>query len=175
VNIKTSFLLRLDEIISGILLIAIFADVALQVISRLTPGNAIFRTVEMGEILLAALIRMSVGTAVLRNSHVRFDLILLKMPPKMRKYLYIFGNIVFAVFLLMIAVILVQLMDFYKHHNTVTTSLQWNKFYVRMPMLAGCLIGAARLIAQAWQFASGGPPIPVSEVFAVPRNNSEGK
>jgi TRAP-type C4-dicarboxylate transport system permease small subunit len=166
-NKKTNPLFRFDEIISGILLIGIFIDVALQVISRLTPGNAIFWTVEMGEILLAALIWMSVGPAVLRNSHVRFDLILLKTPPKLRKYLYVSGNIVFAVFLVMIAVILVQLMDFYKNHNTVTTSLQWNKFYVRMPMLAGCLIGAARLIVQAWQFATGRLPIPASEVFAV--------
>ncbi|MDR1317771.1 MAG: TRAP transporter small permease subunit, partial [Spirochaetales bacterium] len=71
---KISALFRIDEVISAVLLICIFIDVALQVISRLTPGNAIFWTVEMGEILLAALIWMSVGPAVLRNSHVRFDL-----------------------------------------------------------------------------------------------------
>jgi TRAP-type C4-dicarboxylate transport system permease small subunit len=172
-NKKINPLFRIDEIISGILLICIFIDVALQVISRLTPGNAIFWTVEMGEILLAALIWMSVGPAVLRNSHVRFDLILIKTPLKMRKYLYIFGNIIFAIFLIMIAVILVQLMDCYKNHNTVTTSLQWNKFYVRMPMLAGCVIGAGRLIVQAWQFATGRLPIPVSEALSVPENEGD--
>jgi TRAP-type C4-dicarboxylate transport system permease small subunit len=174
VNTKIKSLLRFDEIISGILLICIFVDVALQVISRLTPGNAIFWTVEMGEILLAALIWMSVGPAVLRNSHVRFDLILVKTPPKLRKYLYVLGNIIFAVFLIMISVILVQLMDFYKNHNTVTTSLQWNKFYVRMPMLAGCTIGAVRLCVQAWQFATGRLPVPVGEAFAAAAENEGG-
>jgi TRAP-type C4-dicarboxylate transport system permease small subunit len=166
-NKKNNFLFRMDEVIASLILICIFIDVALQVISRVTPGNAIFWTVEMGEILLAALIWMSVGPAVSRNSHVRFDLILVKTPPKMRKYLYIFGNIIFAVFLVMIAIILVELMDFYKNHNTVTTSLQWNKFYVRIPMLLGCVIGALRLVIQAWQFATGRLPIPVGEAFAV--------
>ncbi|MDR1179254.1 MAG: TRAP transporter small permease [Spirochaetales bacterium] len=167
---KLKALFRIDEIIAGIILICIFTDVMLQVISRLTPGNAIFWTVEMGEILLAALIWMSVGPAVLRNSHVRFDLILIKTPPKIRKYLYVFGNIIFAVFLILISVILVQLMDFYKNHNTVTASLQWNKFYVRIPMLVGSIIGAVRLLIQAWQFASGRLPIPVSEAFAGAEN-----
>jgi TRAP-type C4-dicarboxylate transport system permease small subunit len=159
-NIKKAFF-RIDEIIAALILMCIFIDVALQIISRLTPGNAIFWTVEVGEMLLAALIWMAVGPATLHNSHVRFDLILLKMPPKARKYLYIFGNVIFAVFLVLIAVLLAQLMGFYKTHNTVTTGLQWNKFYVRIPMLAGCLMGAVRLLVQAWQFAAGRLPLPI--------------
>ncbi|MDR3200846.1 MAG: TRAP transporter small permease [Spirochaetales bacterium] len=160
-------LLRIDEIIAAIILICIFIDVALQVISRITPGNAIFWTVEVGEMLLAALIWMAVGPATLSNSHVRFDLILLKMPPRARKYLYIFGNITFAVFLVLIAILLVDLMSFYKSHNSVTTGLQWNKFYVRIPMLAGCVIGTIRLLIQSWQFGTGRRPLPIDEAFAV--------
>ncbi|MDR1932641.1 MAG: TRAP transporter small permease [Spirochaetales bacterium] len=165
-NKKTNFFSRIDENIAALILVCIFVDVALQVISRVTPGNAIFWTVEVGEMLLAALIWMAVGPATLKNSHVRFDLILLKMPPKARKYLYIFGNIIFAVFLVLIAVFLVQLMNFYKNNNTVTTGLQWNKFYVRIPMLLGCFIGVIRLLFQAWQFGTGRLPLPIDEAFS---------
>jgi TRAP-type C4-dicarboxylate transport system permease small subunit len=166
-NKNPSPFFRLDEIAAGLILIGIFVDVALQVISRLTPGNAIFWTVEVGEMLLAALIWMAVGPATLSNSHVRFDLVLLKMPPKMRKYLYIFGNIIFAFFLLLIAFFLIQLMNFYKHNNTVTTGLQWNKFYVRIPMLLGCVIGTIRLFIQAWKFAAGRLRLPIEEAFSA--------
>ncbi|MDR1317909.1 MAG: TRAP transporter small permease [Spirochaetales bacterium] len=171
---KTHPSFRIDEIIAALILLCIFVDVTLQVVSRLTPGNAIFWTVEVGEMLLAALIWMSVGPATLSNSHVRFDLVLLKMPPKARKYLYIFGNIIFAFFLVLISVILVQLMDFYKNHNTVTTGLQWNKFYVRIPMLLGCLIGTLRLLVQAWKFGTGRLPIPIEQSFSAPAGGEKG-
>ena len=157
---------RIDEIFAGVILLCIFIDVILQITSRLTPGNAIFWTVEVGEMLLAALIWMSIGPAVLSNSHVRFDLVLMKMPPKMRKYLYIFGNIIFAVFLVLIAYFLLDLMKFYKNKNTVTTGLQLNKFYVRIPMLVGCVIGTVRLLVQAWKFARGKLPLPIDEFLA---------
>jgi TRAP-type C4-dicarboxylate transport system permease small subunit len=165
---------RFDEIFAGFILICIFVDVALQVTSRLTPGNAIFWTVEVGEMLLAALIWMSIGPAVMTNSHVRFDLVILKMPRKARKYLYIFGNIIFAFFLVMIAFFLVELMLFYKNNNTVTTGLQLNKFYVRIPMLLGCVIGTFRLLVQAWKFGTGRLPLPIDEAFSAPAAKGEG-
>ena len=163
----SSLHIRIDEIFAGLILACVFIDVALQIISRLTPGNAIFWTVEVGEMLLAALIWMSIGPAVLGNSHVRFDLVLMKFPPKLRRYLYIFGNIIFAVFLLIIAYFLLDLMKFYKNNNTVTTGLQLNKFYVRIPMLAGCLIGTFRLLKQAWQFATNKLPLPIDEFLSA--------
>ena len=165
---------RIDEIFAGVILACIFIDVVLQITSRLTPGNAIFWTVEMGEMLLAALIWMSIGPAVLSNSHVRFDLVLMKMPSKMRKYLYIFGNIVFAFFLLMVAYFLLDLMSFYKNNNTVTTGLRLNKFYVRIPMLVGCLIGTARLLVQAWKFGMGKLPLPIDEFLTREQANKGG-
>ena len=63
---------RFDEIFAGFILICIFVDVALQVTSRLTPGNAIFWTVEVGEMLLAALIWMSIGPAVMGGREAGF-------------------------------------------------------------------------------------------------------
>jgi TRAP-type C4-dicarboxylate transport system permease small subunit len=172
-NKKINPLFRIDEIVAALVLICIFVDVALQVISRVTPGNAIFWTVEVGEMLLAALIWMAIGPATLNNSHVRFDLILLRMPPKARKYFYIFGNVIFAAFLVLIAIFLMQLMNFYKNNNTVTTGLQLNKFYVRIPMLLGCFIGAIRLLLQAWKFGTGRLPIPIDVVFSAKKSEGD--
>jgi TRAP-type C4-dicarboxylate transport system permease small subunit len=172
---KTAPAFRIDEIVAALILVCIFVDVTLQVVSRLTPGNAIFWTVEVGEMLLAALIWMSIGPATLSNSHVRFDLILLKMSSKSRKYLYIFGNIIFAFFLVLIAFYLSQLMNFYRNNNTVTTGLQWNKFYVRIPMLLGCIIGTIRLLVQAWKFGTGRLPIPIEQSFLPEQSVSTGQ
>jgi hypothetical protein len=58
-------------------------------------------------------------------------------------------------------------MNFYKYNNTVTTGLQWNKFYVRIPMLLGCIIGTIRLLIQAWKFGTGRLPLPIEEAFST--------
>ena len=171
---KENPLKNIDSIISTIFLIMIFIDVMLQIISRITPGNAIFWTVEVGEMLLAAVIWMTIGPAVLSNSHVRFDLILIRLPRKTQKYLFIIGNIVFAVFLIILAVLLSELMIFYKNHNSVTTGLGWNKFYVRIPMFVGCIVGAIRLTIQSWQFAKDKIPIPIdAALMASPKKGGK--
>ena len=100
---KLNIIKRLDVSIAALLLGSAFINVLLQILTRITPGNAIPWTVEMGEILLAAIIWMGLGLGVLTNTHVRFDLILTKLPRRQKKILYIIGNIVFAVFLLILA------------------------------------------------------------------------
>ena len=158
-----NFLKQLDIVIAGMLLLAVFIDVMMQIISRITPGNAIFWTVEMGEILLAAIIWMGLGLGVVNNTHVRFDLILTKLSHKPKKVFYIIGNVVFAVFLLIMAYYAFNLLAFYVKTNTRTPSLRWNKAIVRLPVLLGCLIGAVRMIIQAWLFATEKIPLPIDK------------
>ena len=160
---KPNILKQLDIVIAGLLLLAAFINVMLQIISRVTPGNAISWTVEMGEVLLAAIIWMGIGLGVVNNTHVRFDLILTKLPHRPKKILYIIGNIVFAIFLLILAYYTVNLLAFYIKSNTRTPSMRWNKAIVRTPVLIGCLIGAVRMLIQAWLFATEKLPLPIDK------------
>jgi TRAP-type C4-dicarboxylate transport system permease small subunit len=159
-NRKVNCLLCLDTGIATLTVGLIFTDVILQVISRLTPGNAISWTVEMGELLLATVIWLGIGLGVQCFSHVRFDLLLYKMPKKMRKYLYIASNIIFAVFLFIMAVLTLRLLDFYILTNARTTVLRLPKLYVKLPMLIGCIVGTIRLLIQSWLLATSRIPIP---------------
>ena len=154
------FLRQLDVTIATTLMLAVFIVVMLQIISRLTPGSAISWTVEMGEILLAGIIWMGIGLGVLNSSHVRFDLLLTNLPYKIKKIFYITGNIIFAVFLLILAYYAIEVLSFYINSNIRTPSLRWNKAIIRAPVLIGCVIGAARMLIQAWLFATEAIPLP---------------
>ena len=168
---KTSILKRLDVGIAGILLFAAFINVLLQVLTRITPGNAIPWTVEMGEILLVAIIWMGLGLGVLNNTHVRFDLVLTKLPRRQKKIFYIIGNVVFAVFLLVLAYHAIDLLAFHIRVNNRTPSLRWNRAIIRAPVLIGCLLGAVRMLIQAWFFAKDKLPLPdekeISEISVI--------
>ena len=167
-----TILKRLDVTVATLLLLAVFIDILLQILSRLIPGNSIPWTVEMGEILLAGIIWMGIGLGVLNNSHIRFDLLLTKLPYKQKKIFYIIGNIVFAVFLLILAYYAIELIRFYIKSGTRTTSLRWNKAIIRAPVLIGCVVGAVRMLMQAWFFATEKIPLPVvdSEITDVIAN-----
>jgi TRAP-type C4-dicarboxylate transport system permease small subunit len=157
---KLKFLRQLDVVIATTLMLVVFIVVMLQIISRLTPGNAISWTVEMGEILLAGVIWMGVGLGVLNNSHVRLDLLLTKLPFKAKKVFYIIGNMLFVLFLLILAYYTIELLTFYINSNTRTPSLRWNKAIIRAPVLIGCVIGVVRMSLQAWLFATEAIPLP---------------
>jgi TRAP-type C4-dicarboxylate transport system permease small subunit len=153
---------RLDTIFATSLMLAIFLNIWLQIFSRVTPGKAVFWTVEMGEMLLAAMIWMGIGLAVITNTHVRFDMLLVKLPHKTKKIFFVIGNILFAVFLIILAYYAVKLLSFYLRSNSRTPALRWNKAYIRWPVLLGSSIGAIRLLIQAWFFATDKIPLPAA-------------
>ena len=163
VNKVLNFLKRLDVIIVTLLMFAAFINVMLQILSRILPFRVVPWTVEMGEILLVAIIWMGLGLAVLNNSHVRFDMLLVKMPHKTKKIFYVIGNIVFAIFLGVLAYHTVSMLEFHLRVDNRTPMLRWNRAYVRSPVLIGCIIGALRMLIQAWGFATNRIPLPVGE------------
>ena len=162
-----NFLKRLDVTIVTLLMFAIFINVMLQILSRILPFRVVPWTVEMGEILLAAVIWMGIGLGVLSNSHIRFDLILSKLHYKTKKKFYIVGNIIFAIFLLILAYHTVSLLGFYIKTNTRTPQLRWNRAFIRAPVLIGCIIGSVRMLIQAWLFATNKIPLPSGEAEEV--------
>jgi len=163
-----AFIKNLDSIIASLLVIMIFLDILLQVISRLTPGNAISWTLEVGQMLLAAVIWMGIGPGVSDDAHVRFDLILNKTPPKTRQYMIAIGDIIFACFMITLAVFTVQLLRFYAGNNSRTTVLGWSKAIIRLPMLIGCLVAAGKLLYQSVLIFMGkNPPKPSDTTTTV--------
>ena len=158
-----NFLKQLDIIVVTLLMIAAFVNVMLQILSRILPFRVVPWTVEMGEILLVAIIWMGLGLAVLNNSHVRFDMLLSKMPYKTKKLFYVLGNIIFALFLGILAYHTVSLLEFHLRVDNRTPMLRWNRAHIRAPVLIGCIIGAVRMLIQAWAFATNRIPLPSGE------------
>ncbi len=144
----------------GLIVVAIFIDILLQVASRMTPGNAISWTIEIGEILLAALIWLGISVGVSTDSHIRFDMVYTLMPAWMKRAATVVSHAVFAAFLLILARQTLVLLEFYQRTESMTPVLRWSKYWTKMPMLIGCCIAALNLIVQMILVASGKKPAP---------------
>jgi len=105
--------------------------------------------------------------AVLNNTHVRFDMLLAKLPYKTKKILYVIGNLVFAVFMCILAYHTITLLQFHIRLNNRTPMLGWNRAYIRAPVLIGCVVCSIRLLIQAWQFATNKMPLPSGEAEEI--------
>jgi TRAP-type C4-dicarboxylate transport system permease small subunit len=136
----------IETAIGPFILLIIFLDVILQVMSRTLPGNAIPWTVELGEILLGALIWLGIGVGITKNSHVSFDLLLKRFPKKWQRIACFWNINLFIGYLFLLAVFTVQLLGFYQKLSAKSTILQIGMFWIRLPILIGCALTIIRLI-----------------------------
>ena len=139
------FLKNIDGFVGYSLLFIILVVVFLQILSRVLPGNAISWTLEVSEMLLGALIWMNISVGVISNAHVSFDLIVRRLPHKAQKVMALVNNGIFIVYLLLLGGFTVQVLDYYLVLGAKSTILQISMFWVRMPILLGCILTIIRL------------------------------
>ena len=136
----------------GILLMfAILAVVFLQILSRVLPGNTISWTLEVSEMLLGALIWMNISVGIISGAHVSFDLIVRRMPHRMQKFFVLLNNAIFIVYLLLLGGFTVQVLDYYLVLGARSTILGISMFWVRMPILIGCVVTIVRLCIKEYR------------------------
>ncbi len=139
------------EIYIGALLLAIaFIDVMLQVLSRILPGNAISWTVELGEILLGTIIWIGIGAGVVIDDHVNLDFVVKRFPERVKKYLGVVNNIFFIIYLALLGGLTYDLMLTYIKFDSKTTMLQLGLYWVRFPIVVGCVLAIIRLVIKSY-------------------------
>ena len=139
------FLKNIDGIVGFSLLFVIMVVVALQVLSRVLPGNTISWTLDVSEMLLGALIWINISAGIMSGAHVSFDLIVRKLPHKAQKFMVLLNNAIFIVYLVLLGAFTVQILDYYLVLGAKSTILQINMFWVRLPILVGCIMTVVRL------------------------------
>ncbi|MCD8148757.1 MAG: TRAP transporter small permease [Clostridiales bacterium] len=118
----------------------------LQVFTRVTPNTiAVKWTVEMGSILLCALLWVGIGQGISHKSHIRFTMVIEMFPPKIQKIFEVFGDFVYFVFCAILAYYTWSMLQFYAANNTRTTILQWGKQWTKLPMFLGLVVAMIRL------------------------------
>jgi TRAP-type C4-dicarboxylate transport system permease small subunit len=145
------FLTHLDINLGPVIVLLILIVVILQVLSRVLPGNAISWTVEVGEMLLGALIWLVISAGVLENAHVGFDLVTKKLSPGFKKYFGLLSNALFIGYLVILAVFTYQLLGYYCKIDSRSTILGISMFWVRMPILIGCAFTIIRLLTKEYR------------------------
>lgn len=136
----------IDRWAGPVILFVIIIDVFLQVLSRVLPGNSISWTVELGQILLGALVWLSISEGVKKGAHVNFDIIIRKFSKGTQKTMEIVNNGLFTLYLVLMGTFTVQLLEYYTRLGSKSTILQISMFWVRMPILIGCILTVITLI-----------------------------
>jgi TRAP-type C4-dicarboxylate transport system permease small subunit len=103
---------------------------------------------------LGALIWFGISVAVRDNNHVRFDLVVRGFPDKIKKYVATLGYTIFTVYLVWLAVLTVELLMQYRKLDSKTTILQISMFWIRLPILVGCVSATIRLLFKQYRILS---------------------
>jgi TRAP-type C4-dicarboxylate transport system permease small subunit len=146
---KKLLLLRIldgmDMAVAPIILVIVFFDVLLQILSRVLPGNALPWTIEVGETLLGFIIWFGISVAARNNNHIGFDLIVRRLPPRSQRIVGLIGINLFILYLGWLGLATVELLQHYQRFGSRTTILQVPMFWVRVPILVGCIVTMIRL------------------------------
>jgi TRAP-type C4-dicarboxylate transport system permease small subunit len=145
------FLRNLDGTVGYLLLFAILVVVFLQILSRVLPGNTISWTLEVSEMLLGALIWLNISVGIVSGAHVSFDLLVRRLPHRLQKTVVLVNNAIFIAYLVLLAAFTVQVLDYYLVLGARSTILQISMFWVRMPILIGCLVTIVRLCIKEYR------------------------
>ncbi|HOV37279.1 MAG TPA: TRAP transporter small permease [Spirochaetales bacterium] len=141
----------IEMAISPLILFILFIDVILQIVSRFTPGNALPWTVEVGETGLGALIWFGISAGVRNNNHVGFDLLVRSFRKDIRKIVGLLGYLCFTIYLIWLGLLTIELLQHYLKLESKTTILSINMFWVRMPILIGCITTVIRLLIKQYR------------------------
>lgn len=145
------WLKNLDGIVGFLILFAILVVVFLQIMSRILPGNTISWTLEVSEMLLGALIWINISAGIISGAHVSFDLVVRRLPRKAQKFMVLVNNGVFIAYLVLLGAFTVQVLDYYLVLGAKSTILQISMFWVRMPILIGCVLTVIRLCIKEYR------------------------
>ena len=106
-----NFLDSLDENLGAFIVFLIIIVVGLQIMSRVLPGNSLPWTLEVAEMLMGALIWLTISVGIKTNGHVNFDLVIRKLPVRGRKAMVLLNNAIFMVYLIFMTVFTVQILE----------------------------------------------------------------
>jgi TRAP-type transport system small permease protein len=94
---------RVFLVIAGFALTGTMVLTFLDVVLRVSLNMPIYGALEMTDFLMGILVAFSLGYCALRKSHIRVDLLLMHLPPRIVKVLDIGANGTAALFCLLVA------------------------------------------------------------------------
>jgi TRAP-type C4-dicarboxylate transport system permease small subunit len=162
-NTKTNIVFRIldgiDMAVAPIILVIVFVDVLLQILSRVLPGNALPWTVEVGETLLGFIIWFGISVAARNNNHIGFDLVVRHFPPNPKKIIGLIGINLFILYLGWLGLATIELLQHHQRFESRTTILQVHMFWVRLPILLGCITTTIRLVIKDYLVITNQEPV----------------
>lgn len=102
---KEKKLNRVEEWLSVAVLIAILLLLSYQVIMRFVFHNTNSWSEELARYLFIWLVYLSAAYAIYKNAHIKIDAVKSLYPKKIRKYIPIFGNVIFLIYAVAVTIL----------------------------------------------------------------------
>lgn len=136
----------IDYYVQPFILAGMLITVALQIVSRFTPQVTLSWTLELVTILMGGLAWFGVSVAIKEDVHIGLTFMVDLFPKKVRKYLKIVQQILFAVFMVWVGFLVYDTIVYYIGCGTKSAALNMPDYIIRLPMVFGCILSVYRLI-----------------------------
>lgn len=141
-----SVLRKIEDVTMIVLGLAMFLIVGIQVIVRFVPNVSVPWTLELTEILFAAMIWLGMGIGIRDNSHAALTVLEGRLPNSMQKVVEIINKLLFAGYLIFLTIVGWKMCKFYLARNLLTPALHLPYFLTRLPIVVGSILALIRLL-----------------------------
>jgi TRAP-type C4-dicarboxylate transport system permease small subunit len=146
---------QVEYILCGVTFSIFIVVTMLQVIFRFVLDFSLSWTEELARYAFIYMVYFSVSLAVVRNRHVRVEIIDIVLPQKFKNYFYTFTDIVTCLFFGLVGWKSIEVMLDYLHINQITPALLLPLGWVYIIIPLGFFLTAFRIVQTIYRrFAS---------------------
>ncbi len=142
-NLKI-FLNNIELYLSALCFIILTVLLTLQVISRYVLSHSFTWMEELGTVMFLWMIYLAISAAVTHRKHLRIDFLLEIMPFKVKRAMLILSNVIFGIFNIYIAVVMIDVIKFLGTSKTIMLQIPQQLVYIIIPL--SLILTSVRLV-----------------------------
>jgi len=131
---------NLEEIIGSILFIAMLIVLTFQTLSHQGFGTPLVWSEQLSKLLFIYAGYIGVVASIKDKSHVAIDVVLNKLPPKVRKWVELFNQIIILAALIAVFIISIPIVQNQTHLTIVSLNISQVYLYLALPILSLLMI-----------------------------------
>ncbi len=129
-----------EEIVGSSLFVAMLVILVMQTLSRQGVFPSLVWTEELSKLLFIYAGYIGIVASIKDDSHVSIDIFFNKLPPKARKWVYVFNQVLILSALVIVFIISIPIMQNQAHINMVTLDISKAYLFAALPILTLLMI-----------------------------------
>lgn len=131
---------NLEEILGSILFVAMLLVLAVQTLSHQGFGTPLMWSEQLSKLLFIYAGYLGIVASIKDNSHVNIDILLNRLPPKVRKWVELFNQVIILAALVAVFIISIPIVQNQAHLKIVSLNISMVYLYMALPILTLLMI-----------------------------------